>query len=325
MLDRLIPDKFILILLGTIALASIVPVSGKSADIAASISSLAIFLLFFLHGLRLPRADVVVAMRNWRLQAMIFGFVFAIMPLAGIAAASLGRSLVPAGLVTGLLYLGLLPSTVQSAISYASIARGNVAASVMASAISNLSGIFITPLLAAIVIGSSGGSGFNSNVALKIVMILLLPFVLGQLSHRWLHGWAHRQKRLLSFMDRSAIAIAVYVAFSSAVTGGLWQIVDTQILIILFALIASMLIFALVATWGLGKTFHLNRADRISLIFGGSHKSIATGAPLAAILFAGPQAGMVILPTLLYHLLQLIASAPLANRFAMQPAAATTA
>lgn len=325
MLSRLIPDKFILILLGTIALASILPVRGHSADIAAIVSSLAIFLLFFLHGLRLPRADVMVAMRNWRLQATIFGFVYAAMPLAGIAAASLGGGLIPVGLVTGILFLGLLPSTVQSAISYASIAGGNVAASVMASAISNLSGIFVTPLLAAIVVGASGGSGFNTDVALKIVTILLLPFALGQLSQPWLHGWAHRQKHLLSFMDRSAIAIAVYVAFSSAVAGGLWQVVNAKILVTLFALIAAMLVFALIATWGLGKTLKLDRADRISLIFAGSHKSIATGAPLAAILFAGPQAGMVILPALLYHLLQLIASAPLANRFAKKSVAVTTA
>lgn len=315
-LKNLIPDRFVLILFAAIVFASVLPVQGRYADIASIVSSCAIFLLFFLHGLRLPRAEVVTAIRNWRLQLLIWLFVFVAMPLAAMLVTPLASPWLPSGIVIGLLFLGMLPSTVQSAISYASIAGGNVAASVMASALSNLSSIIVTPVLVVLVIGAAGGDALSMDVAIKILTILLLPFALGQIAGRWLSPWALRQKALLSFMDRSAIAIAVYVAFSSAVVAGLWQMLDVKSLGILCALVVLFLAFGFGGSWGLARLGGFDRADRISLLFAGAHKSIATGAPMAAILFAGPQAGMVILPALIYHQLQLVISAPLANRLA---------
>ena len=315
-LKSLIPDRFVVVLLATVVFASILPVQGEYANVASTISSCAIFLLFFLHGLRLPRAEVITAIRNWRLQLAVMFFVFAVMPLVAYMIAPLTISWLPSGVVIGIMFLGLLPSTVQSAISYASIAGGNVAASVMASALTNLSAIIITPLLVVLVIGAAGGDALSLNVAIKIITILLLPFTLGQIMGRWLGPWAIRQKALLSFMDRGAIAIAVYVAFSSAVVAGLWQVLDLKHLLGLIGLVTVLLVFAFGGSWTLAKLCGFNRADSISLIFAGAHKSIATGAPLAAILFAGPEAGMVILPALIYHQLQLIVSAPLANRLA---------
>lgn len=313
---RLVPDRFIMVILGTILVASLLPATGQGAEIAGVMSSVAIFTLFFLHGLRLPRAEVLTAVRNWRLQLIMFLFVFAAMPLASSLAAPVASTFLPAGLVTGVVFLGLLPTTVQSSISYSSIAGGNVAASVMASALLNLSGIFMTPLLTAFIIGAAGGGGFSWNIAIKVMTILLLPFAIGQFAQKWLGAWALRRKALLSIMDKSAIAIAVYVAFSSAVAGGLWQMVDILSMLELIALVAALLAFGFAGPWLIGNALALPRADRISLVFAGSHKSIATGAPLAAILFAGPQAGMVILPALIYHQLQLIVSAPLAKRLA---------
>lgn len=317
---RLIPDRFVLLLLLTVAMAALLPVTGFAAVYAGHAVSVAIFLLFFLHGLRLPRAEVLVAMRNWRLQGLMFAFVFGFMPLAGLAAAIAPASLLdaamPQGLVIGLLFLGALPSTVQSAISYSSLAGGNIAASVMASALLNLSGIVMTPLLVALLVGAGGGAAIDGDTILRIVAILLLPFALGQLSQAWLGDWAGRNKPLLTTLDRTAIALAVYVAFSSAVAGGQMQALSWSVLAVLTSTIMAMLAVAMLAAWGIGGRMALSRADRISLLFAGSHKSIATGAPLAAILFAGPQAGLVILPALIYHQLQLIVSAPLASRLA---------
>ncbi|WP_240330818.1 bile acid:sodium symporter family protein [Sphingorhabdus sp. Alg239-R122] len=316
MLKRLVPDNFVLVLLGTIVLASLLPVSGAAAGLAELISAAAIFLLFFLHGLRLPRADVLTAMRNWRLQCVIFLFVFAAMPVAGQVVAPIAASFLPAIFVTGLVYLTILPSTVQSAISYSSIAGGNVAASVMASAVLNLSAIFATPLLVVLLIGGAGNANIGSDVVIKIAAIVLLPFAIGQIAQGQLGAWAAQRKSLLSFMDKSAIAIAVYVAFSASVVAGLWSRVDMGTLVILTGFIALLLAFAFCASWLLGKILNIPRPDHISLIFAGSHKSIATGAPLAAILFAGPEAGTIILPALIYHQLQLIISAPVAARLA---------
>ncbi|WP_017670104.1 bile acid:sodium symporter family protein [Blastomonas sp. AAP53] len=315
-LTRLIPDRFVLMLLLTVLVAALLPVTGTAAVYAGHAVSVAIFLLFFLHGLRLPRAEVIVAMRNWRLQGMIFAFTFAFMPLLGLAAANAPAGMLPQGLVIGLMFLGILPSTVQSAISYSSLAGGNIAASVMASALLNLAGIFMTPLLVALLIGSDGGAAISSDTVLRIVAILLLPFALGQIAQGWLNAWAMRNKPLLTLLDRTAIALAVYVAFSSAVAGGQMQTLGWGALGLLCAIILVMLVLAMLAAWGLGGLMGLPRADRISLLFAGSHKSIATGAPLAAILFAGPQAGIVILPALIYHQFQLVLSAPLASRLA---------
>jgi len=313
---RLIPDRFVLLLMATILAAALLPVTGQAAVYAGHAVSVAIFLLFFLHGLRLPRAEVVIAMRNWRLQGVMFGFVFVFMPILGLAAASAQGGLLPEGLVVGLLFLGILPSTVQSAISYSSLAGGNVAASVMASALLNLAGIFMTPLLVALLIGAGGGAAIGSDTVLRILAILLLPFALGQLAQGWLGTWAGRNKALLSVLDRIAIVLAVYVAFSSAVAGGQMQALDWGVLGTLTAIICVMMAIAIAAAWALGGVIALPRADRISLLFAGSQKSIATGAPLAAILFAGPQAGLAILPALIYHQIQLIIAAPIASRLA---------
>ncbi|WP_288015196.1 bile acid:sodium symporter family protein [Blastomonas sp.] len=313
---RLIPDRFVLLLMATILAAALLPVTGQAAVYAGHAVSVAIFLLFFLHGLRLPRAEVVIAMRNWRLQGVMFGFVFVFMPILGLAAASAQGGLLPEGLVVGLLFLGILPSTVQSAISYSSLAGGNVAASVMASALLNLAGIFMTPLLVALLIGAGGGAAIGSDTVLRILAILLLPFALGQLAQGWLGAWAGRNKALLSALDRIAIVLAVYVAFSSAVAGGQMQALDWGVLGTLTAIICVMMAIAIAAAWALGGVIALPRADRISLLFAGSQKSIATGAPLAAILFAGPQAGLAILPALIYHQIQLIIAAPIASRLA---------
>ncbi|WP_439469241.1 bile acid:sodium symporter family protein [Blastomonas fulva] len=313
---RLIPDRFVLLLMATILAAALLPVTGQAAVYAGHAVSVAIFLLFFLHGLRLPRAEVVIAMRNWRLQGVMFGFVFVFMPILGLAAASAQGGLLPEGLVVGLLFLGILPSTVQSAISYSSLAGGNVAASVMASALLNLASIFMTPLLVALLIGAGGGAAIGSDTVLRILAILLLPFALGQLAQGWLGAWAGRNKALLSVLDRIAIVLAVYVAFSSAVAGGQMQALDWGVLGTLTAIICVMMAIAIAAAWALGGVIALPRADRISLLFAGSQKSIATGAPLAAILFAGPQAGLAILPALIYHQIQLIIAAPIASRLA---------
>lgn len=318
--SRLVPDRFVLMLLLTILAAALLPVTGVAAVFAGHAVSVAIFLLFFLHGLRLPRAEVIVAMRNWRLQGIMFAFVFAFMPLLAFGAVQAQGGLLPGGLpeglIVGLLFLGILPSTVQSAISYSSLAGGNIAASVMASALLNLAGIFMTPLLVALLIGASGGAAIGGDTVLRIIAILLLPFALGQMAQGWLGAWAVRNKPMLTLLDRTAIVLAVYVAFSSAVAGGQMQALDWSVLGALTAIICAMLAIAMLASWSLGGIIGLPRADRISLLFAGSHKSIATGAPLAAILFTGPLAGLVILPALIYHQIQLIVSAPLAARLA---------
>ena len=314
---KLIPDRFVLLLLGAVLLGWLLPVSGLGLPIAQNISFVGIFALFFLHGLKLPREEVRRAAKGWRLQAAMLGFTFIAMPLAGWALANaVAEWWLSPMLAAGLIYCAILPSTVQSAISYSSLGRGNVAASVVGAAISNLVGILATPALFALLLGVANDGGLGGDVIVKIATMLLLPFLLGQFAQRWLATWAAREKKLLSLFDRAVILLAVYVAFSSAVSSGALARVDGIDLLKLTAAVAVLLAFAFLGAWTLGGTLRLQRTDRISLLFAGGHKSLATGAPMAALLFPPEIAGVMILPAIFYHQLQLIASAPLSTRLA---------
>jgi solute carrier family 10 (sodium/bile acid cotransporter), member 7 len=315
-LRKFLPDNFVLMLFATLFVAWIFPLSSAALPWAQNISFAGIFCLFFLHGLRLPRREVARAMLGWRLQGTMLAFTFLLMPLLGIGLSKIAAQFLPAALAAGLLYAAILPSTVQSAVSYTSLAKGNIAASVIGSALSNLSGIFLTPLLFALLLGSASGVAIGGNVVIKIVTMLLLPFVIGQASQKWLGKWAADQRYLLTFFDRGVILLAVYVAFGAAVTSGALAGVDATSLLYLLLFAALFLAIAFGAAWMIGGLFDFSRADRISLLFAGAHKSIAIGAPMAALLFPPTLAGLMIVPTILYHQLQLIASAPLAKRLA---------
>ncbi len=313
MLTRLFPDRFVLMLLGAMLIGWLLPVHGWGMAIARNVSAISIFALFFLHGLRLPRQEVMNAAKAMTLQGAMLGFTFVAMPLAGLALAKGVGWMLPTALATGIVYCTMLPSTVQSAISYSALGGGNVAASVVGAALSNLIGIILTPLLVALVLGASTGIDISGEVVVRIVTMLLLPFALGQAVQHWLGNWALRQKAMLSFFDRLVILIAVYVAFAGAVSSGSLSLLESHDLLLLIGLLALLLVFAFGGAWFLGGVLDLERADRVSLIFAGAQKSIATGAPMAAILF-GSAAGLILLPAILYHMAQLIISAPIAAR-----------
>ncbi|MBA3941214.1 MAG: bile acid:sodium symporter [Sphingopyxis sp.] len=315
MLARIFPDRFVPVLLATILLASLLPVRGAAVPVAQGISTAAIVFLFFLNGVRLPRDEVLHGIRNWKLQGGAFVFCFGAMALFGLAAQFAVAPLLPATLALGFLFLGILPSTVQSATAASSLAGGNVAASVVAAALLNLAGVVLSPLLFAAIAGSEGE--IHGQAVLRIVAILLLPFLAGQAAQKWLRPWVLAHRGLATFMDRTAIAIAVYVAFSAAVVGGIWSLLDAREIGIVLAAVAVLLALAFGGAWALGGGLQLARADRITLLFSGAQKSIAVGAPLAATLFPPAAAGMVLVPILVYHMAQLILSAwiaPILNR-----------
>jgi solute carrier family 10 (sodium/bile acid cotransporter), member 7 len=313
MFKRFVPDSFILILLAVIAVATLLPARGQGLEIASGVSNAAIFVLFFFHGLRLAHSSVWQGLKHWRLQGAVLLFGFGAIPLFGLSLNALLPSLLQPELWLGLLFLCALPSTVQSAISNSSIAGGNVAASVIAAALSNLSGVLLTPLIFA-ALAQVGGAEANLGVITKIASLLLLPFALGQIAQRWLSPWAARHKAWIGRMDKLTIVITVYVAFSAAVNDGLWSRLSGADLGILFIIVSIVLAAAFMGAWALGGALGLSREDRITLFYSGAHKSLATGAPMARILFPAAQAGMIIIPLMLYHQLQLIVSAWIAAK-----------
>ncbi|WAT18228.1 bile acid:sodium symporter [Aurantiacibacter sp. MUD11] len=306
-------DPLVRLLLLAILLASVLPVTGEGRAIARIVSDGAIFLLFLLNGLRLPRRQVAEGMRNLRFLLPLVVWVFGLMAFAGLAAAGMASLQLPASVALGFVFLGVLPSTVQSATAYSSIAGGNVAASVVAAAVLNILGVFITaPLIG--ILASSGMPGIDLGGLQRIALILLLPFVIGQVLQGWLGGLVADNRKLVSWMDRIAIAIAVYVAFSGAVQQGLWSLISLPEWGVLMSLVGFMLAFGFFGAWWLAALLRLDPADRVSFLFAGAQKSIAMGAPLASVLFPPATAGLVLLPVLIYHLLQLVISAPVAAR-----------
>jgi len=316
---RFLFDRFSLALLATVALASLWPARGVAASWLDQITTAGIALLFFLHGARLPREAVVAGLKHWRLHATVLAASFALFPLLGIALQPLATHLLTPELYLGLLFLCALPSTVQSSIAFTSIARGNIGAAVVAASVSNLAGVFLTPLLAALLLATHGGIASPWRAVLDIVLLLLAPFVLGHLLRPWLARWVQRRARLLALTDRGTILLVVHGAFSHAVIEGLWQQVSGRTLLALLLLCALLLALVMVLVAWAARRLGFNRADRVTILFCGSKKSLATGVPMANLLFAGqPALGMIVLPVMVFHQLQLMVCAVLAQRFARE-------
>jgi sodium/bile acid cotransporter 7 len=305
-------EPFILMLIGTVVLASVLPPRGVVATVAGAAADIGIVLLFFLHGARLSREAIRAGASNWRLHLAVLAVTFVVFPVLG-----LGLSWIMTGPVAaGILFLTLLPSTVQSSIAFTAIARGNVAAAVCSASFSNLAGIFVTPLLVAWLMGAAGSISLGSIEA--IVLQLLVPFVAGHLLRPWIGAWVARRKALLTVVDRGSILLVVYSAFGAAVVEGLWHRLSPGDLALVALVCCVLLALVLLATWGLGSLLGLSREDAIVLQFCGSKKSLASGVPMAGVLFAPAQVGVILLPVMLFHQIQLIACAVIARRHAWQ-------
>ena len=310
-------DRFTLALIATVILASLLPCRGEAAQVFGAVTHLAIALLFFLHGAKLSREAVIAGITHWRLHLLVLACTFVLFPLIGLVARPLTVTLVGAPLATGFLFLCTLPSTVQSSIAFTSIARGNVPAAVCAASASSLIGIFLTPLLASVLIRASDtAAAAPGNAVRDITLQLFVPFVAGQIARRWIGAFIARHKTLTGIVDRGSILLVVYTAFSAAVVEGLWRQVNATTLLVLLALCSALLAVALFATHELGLRLGFSREDQITILFCGSKKSLASGVPMANVLFTSAAVGLVVLPLMLFHQVQLMVCAVLAQRYA---------
>ncbi|MFJ6123762.1 bile acid:sodium symporter family protein [Streptomyces griseoviridis] len=310
-------DPYVLLLLATVGLAALLPARGAAADVASGASTAAIAFLFFLYGARLSTREAVEGLRHWRLHLTVLACTFVVFPVLGLAARGLVPVLLTHPLYQGLLFLTLVPSTVQSSIAFTSMARGNVPAAICAGSFSSLVGIVATPLLAAALLGSGTG-GFSADSLVEIVLQLLVPFLAGQLLRRWIGGFVTRHKKVLGLVDRGSILLVVYTAFSEGMVQGIWHQVSPVRLGGLLAVEAVLLAVMLALTWYGGKAMGFGREDRIALQFAGSKKSLASGLPMASVLF-GAHASLAVLPLMLFHQMQLMVCAVIAKRRSRDP------
>ncbi|MBP6898306.1 MAG: bile acid:sodium symporter [Pseudacidovorax sp.] len=315
-LARFLPDRFTLMLIGTVTLASLLPAQGRVAAGMETLTTAAIAALFFLHGARLSREAVLAGVGHWRLHLLVLASTFVLFPLLGLALKPLLQPLVTPTLYTGVLYLCVLPSTVQSSIALTAMARGNVPAAVCSASASTLLGVLLTPLLVNLLVVPGHHADASLDAIGRILLQLMVPFVAGHLLRPWVGGFVQRNAKMLKWVDQGSILLVVYTAFSAAVVKGLWHQLPLSALIAVAVVSALLLALALGVTNAVAKRLGFSIEDRIAIVFCGSKKSVASGVPMANVLFPASAVGPIVLPVMLYHQIQLMVCAVLAQRYA---------
>lgn len=311
---RLRLDGFTAALLAVVTLASLLPAQGGFARGFHHATVAAIALLFFLYGARLSTAALVGGLVHWRLHLVVSLATWVLFPLLGLLVAQLPEAVLPRPLALGVVFVACLPSTVQSSIAFTSLAGGNVAAAICSATLSSLLGVVLTPVLVGLLLGAQSG-GVSLDSIRSIALQLLAPFVVGHLLRPLIGGWAERHRRLLSYTDRGTILMVVYGAFSEAVGQGLWQRLSAGGLLAMAAVCGALLAAVLAATHLAARRLGFDRPDRIAIVFCGSKKSLATGVPMANVLFPPALVGPMVLPLMFFHQLQLMVCAVLARRW----------
>ena len=313
-LPRLPIDTFLLALLAVVALAAMVPATGAYADALSVATKFAIALLFFLYGSRLSPTDALHGLRHWRLHLLVLAATFVAFPLLGLAARALVPLVLTPGLYTGVLFLCLVPSTVQSSIAFTSIAHGNVPAAIVSASLSNIVGVVLTPLLVVLLMHTTGAPRIDGSAVGDIVLQLLLPFVGGQLLRPWLAAVVHRHALVTKAFDRGSILLVVYTAFSMSMAEHIWSTVSPWRVVAVAGVCAALLAIMLSVTVGVSRLARLSRADAAVLLFCGSKKSLASGLPMALVFFGTGAVGMIMLPLMVFHQIQLYVCAIIASR-----------
>ena len=308
-------DPFIVALLSTVLAATLLPCRGVYAQVAGGVTTAAVALLFALHGAKLSREAILSGWTAWRVHALSLSSSYVLFPLLGLGLAVALRGHLNPTIGEGLLFLCLLPSTVQSSIAFTAIAGGNVPAAICSASASNLLGVFATPLLVQLLMGRAAQGSLSSSLG-NIALLLLLPFAVGHLLRPVIGGVLARYKSVVGLVDRGSILLVVYTAFSAAVVQGLWSRVSPGDLVWILLLNALLLTTALIATTAAARRWGLSRPDEIAAVFCGSKKSLASGVPMASVLFPAALVGPMILPLMIFHQMQLMACAVLARRYA---------
>ncbi|ATU45049.1 bile acid:sodium symporter [Acinetobacter junii] len=316
MLKLLALDRFTILLVLMVLFATLLPISGQLAYYFNILTTVAIAVLFFLHGAKLSREAVIEGMLHWRMHALVFIFTFLIFPLIGLLSRPVLEPVLGQQLYWGFLFMCFLPSTVQSSIAFTSMAKGNVAGAVCSASFSNIIGMFITPILVSyFILGQSQHDFDPTKSIVQITLLLLVPFIFGQLLRPFIFPQMRKFPSVVKVFDQGSILMVVYGAFSSAVVAGLWQQVSGITLIYLTLACSVLLTIVMLLALYLPKWLGFNQADQITIFFCSSKKTLASGVPMAQILFIGQPLGMIVLPIMIFHQIQLMVCGVIANQW----------
>lgn len=321
-LQRLSRDWFLGGMIAAVVLAALFPGFGRSggpmhADVVANVG---IFLVFFLHGLGLSPERMKAGVTRWRLHLLVQGFTFGVFPLLWGALNALTGRWIPAELSLGFLYLCAVPSTISSSVAMTGIARGNVAGAIFNASLSSLLGVVLTPLLVGLLARTTGQALSWTDAVLKLAGLLVLPLVAGQLLRPLIGPVFARYQRYTHGFDRLVILVLVYASFCDSVEAGLFTQYGGGILAVTLGGAALILAVVLTLSTFAARRARFDKEDEIAAVFCGSKKTLASGVPMARLLFgAHPSLGLIVLPLMFYHQLQLIVCSVLAERYAARP------
>lgn len=309
-------DPMMLCLLTTVMLATFFPATGHLVTVFHWLTTGAIALLFFMHGAKLSREKIIAGSSHWRLHLWIMCSTFVLFTAIGLFLAWWHPLPVSNDIYKGIIYLTILPATVQSAIAFTSIAGGNVAAAICSASASSLLGVFLSPLLANLVMNVHSQDSNNGLEQMgSIVMQLLVPFMLGHISQRWIGRWIAKHKSMIGKTDQTSILLVVYSAFSGAVVNGIWHKVGPATLMWIVVACIGILAVVMLINLAVARLFGFSREDEITILFCGSKKSLANGVPMANILFPASTVGIIVLPLMIFHQVQLMLCSWLAQRY----------
>ncbi len=314
---KFLKDPFLLSLIAVVIIALNFPARGDFAVFFEYLSNIFVALLFFVHGALLSRKAIIAGITHWRLHLFIFCCTFILFPVITYLLKPLFSPAFPAEVVAGVIYMALLPSTVQSSIAFTSIAKGNVPAAICSASISNMAGVFLTPILVNILLMKqvSGQSVNGFGTIVDTVVQIFIPFVIGHLLHNSFGKWLATKKWITKTVDNGTILLVVFVAFSESVVSKTWDNISLWMLVKLIILCAVILALVMVVIYFLSAKLGFNREDRIAILFCGSKKTLANGLPMARIIFAGLPIAGLILPIMIFHQIQLMVCSFLAQRF----------
>jgi len=313
------PDWFLIGMAVAVFLAWLIPDPGARGGSLHPelLTKGGVALIFFLHGLALSFSALKAGTLQWPLHLVVQGGTFLLFPILGLAMLwPCGNWLLP-DLRLGFFYLCVLPSTVSSSVALTAAARGNVAAAVFNATLSSLIGVFLTPLWVGWWLKAGGQNLPLGGVILDLVLWLVTPLVFGQMCRPWLGAWAARHKKRIGLTDRCTILLLVYTSFCDSMKWNVWS--GHGLAPVIETLLGTVLIFtlAMLAMGAICDALGFSRADRIAAVFCGSKKTLASGLPMAQLIFgAHPGISLILLPIMIYHPLQLVICGVLAGRWA---------
>lgn len=318
-LKRVVTDWFLCGMVLATVLAYFFPHFGATGGSmhAEYVINIGVFVVFFLHGVNLSSEQIRHGLKNWRLHIMVQAFTFIVFPVIWLICDKAFGAYVPALLMLGFLYLCALPSTISSSVALTGSAGGNVPAAILNASMSSVFGIFMTPWLVSLVIGTGSGGIDLGSTLLNLSLLLLLPLILGQLVRPLVGKFFARHKKFTNLIDKIVILLLVYAAFCNSMISGMWQTQGNSVIAMAFVGSAVLLAFILLLTTGTARLLKFNHADKVAAVFCATKKSLAAGAPMAALIFGNnPGLGLILLPIMIYHPLQLIVCSVMAENYA---------